>query len=67
MVDEQKPGLLHQPEALLSLAAQLRSEAVRAEARALRLRDGIEKADNDCWNQLSNGCWNLQSSCIRVQ
>ncbi|MEY9101450.1 hypothetical protein ABIA24_004423 [Sinorhizobium fredii] len=61
MAEEQKPGLLHQPDFLLSLAAQLRSEAVRAEARALRLRDGIEKAGCD------SGCWNLLSTCIQLQ
>lgn len=61
MSNEQKPGYLHQPDVLLSLAAQLRAEASRAEARALRLRDGLEAA------ACLPGCWNALSTCIQVQ
>lgn len=58
---EQKSGYLHQPDVLVSLAAQLRAEASRAEARALRLRDGLEVPT------CAPGCWNALSTCIQVQ
>jgi hypothetical protein len=54
-------GHLHQPEYLNGLAAQLRSEADRAEARAKRLATGAEQASCEA------GCWNVLSTCIAVQ
>ena len=61
MADEPKAGLLHQPEALKSLAKQLREEADRAEARAKALEKGTAKA------MCEPGCWNCYSTCIAVQ
>ena len=51
-------GLLHQPEVLRSLAAQLRAEAERAEARAERLATGKESVG------CTQGCWNIFSQCV---
>ncbi len=56
-----QPGLLHTPEHLKALAEQLRAEAARAEARALRLQEGREAAS------CAPGCWNALSTCIAVQ
>jgi len=58
---EEKVGLLHQKDALKSLAKQLREEADRAEARAKRLEEGVEKVGCE------SGCWNLLSTCIQIQ
>ena len=62
MKDEPKAGLLHQPEALESLAKQLREEADRAEARAKALERGTAKAEY-CSGA---GCWTLLSTCIML-
>jgi hypothetical protein len=58
---EEKAGVLHQQDALASLAEQLRKEAERAEARARRLRSGEEKVS------CAPGCWNILSTCIMVE
>lgn len=60
-MDKNKPGFLHTPEHLMSLAKQLRSEADRAEARAERLTNGSEEPE------CKPGCWNIQSTCIKIQ
>ncbi len=61
MENSGKPGILHTPDYLKSLAEQLRSEATRAEARAARLERGKEKVGCD------PGCWNVMSTCIAIQ
>lgn len=61
MTSGNKPGLLHEPEHLRSLANQLRAEASRCEARASRLERGEEAVG------CSPGCWNVLSTCIQVQ
>lgn len=55
-----KPGLLHDPETLTSLAKQLRSEADRMEARAQKLKTGEEKVG------CAQGCWATLSACVYI-
>lgn len=54
-------GHLHDPEYLKALAERLRVEASRADARAERVRTGVEAAG------CAPGCWNILSSCIFIQ
>lgn len=56
-----KPGLLHDPETLKSLAKQLREEADRAEARAEKLKSG--EMEVGC----AQGCWNTLSTCVYIE
>lgn len=58
---EETAGILHRPDALRSLAKQLREEADRAEARADGLEKGVQKVG------CAPGCWNTLSTCIYVQ
>lgn len=58
---EEKAGVLHQQDALASLAAQLRKEAERAEARARKLHTGEVKVS------CNPGCWNILSTCIMIE
>lgn len=61
MENDKKPGLLHTPEHLRSLAQQLRAEATRCEARAARLERNEEEVS------CQPGCWNVLSTCIQIQ
>ncbi len=56
-----KAGMLHTPESLHSLAAQLREEADRCDARAKNIDQGFMEIS------CNPGCWQLLSSCIFVE
>ena len=60
MSDNKTVGYLHNPEALRKLAQQLRDEAERCEAQAMKVERG--EMERGCLD----GCFYLRSSCFFV-